>query len=98
MHVEIQEFYPVRLPKKPQYKGTLHIYVIMKDIQFDLRGYHVYLKGKNIYIYPPTQMAFDEGEKVRYPVFSIFDQDTNEELKKLILKEGRKFLVSRIKK
>jgi len=90
--LEIQEFYKVEDPKRPDFMGTMHIYVEVKGVAMDLMGYQVYKKGKKINIYPPTQKAIDDGHRVTYPTFSLFDPKLNAELKYFIIKEGRKFL------
>jgi len=77
MKFEMVGFYPSE-NKKSKLLGTLHIYII--DIELDVRGIQVFGNLKTMFFQLPHFMAFDDGQKVRYPHIRFTNNEKQKEL------------------
>lgn len=91
MEIEIVEFYPVIDKKKPAFMGTMHAFVQIGELSFDIRGLQCWKKNGWLHVFPFVLVAMDEGKKVKYPILSLTNHALNEELKQKILEAGREF-------
>lgn len=94
MQIEIVEFYPyLKLGNK--YKGTLHIFVKLNEITFDLRGIYVYRKNDTWFFKIPFGKSFDQDEKkdILFPFFSFTHIQMQSDLMKEIISQGKKYIL-----
>ena len=97
MKIEIVEFYPAKDEDPELLKGSLHIYII--DLEMYFRGITVIRKkGKWQFILPFKKGKDDEGKMYRYPVISFTSVRKNQELKKIIETQGKKYVEKFLKK
>ena len=88
MKIEIVEFYPV---EERKYIGTLHIYIIDKDM--DLRGIRIFPIKTGYFFQMPGEYAIDdEGHQVFYPYISFIKETDKKGLMNQIISHGTKYI------
>lgn len=98
MNIEIVECYPIKLKKKADFAGSLHVYLI--DYGIDLRG-AIIIKNKNHWIIKmPYKTGIDQetGEYVSYPIFSFTDREKGKSLLNEIKKKAIEYIEENILK
>lgn len=98
MKIEIVEFYPFKTPDGYRiHNGTLHIYLI--DWKIDLRGIKVQKINNQWRFYLPVGFGIDPEtkQKVRYPILSFTDRDTQRRLVSIIRQMGQDYIMQNFK-
>lgn len=98
MDIEIVEFYEMhRVDEKRILQGSLHIYLI--DLDVDLRGIMVRKRNDSWFFGLPSLFGIDPDtkKKVKFPIFSFADRKKTDEMKKLIIKKGKEYIVNKLK-
>lgn len=98
MKIEIVEFYPFQTEAGPQiHNGTLHVYLI--DWKADLRGIKVQKLNNQWRFYLPINFALDPEtkQKVRYPIISFTDRETQRRLVSLTRTMGQEYIMQNFK-
>lgn len=93
IELEVVEFYPNKHDKiKDFLSGTLHVYLISHDI--DIRGIYVRKKGKHWFFGMPYAWGTDPDtkQKVKFPVFTFTNRRMTEQVQKLSIELGRKYI------
>lgn len=72
--------------------GTMHAYIEIGPVKFDMRGIRIFRQGKKVNIFYPNFTALDQGEKVRYPLLSLLDTNLNQQMKDQIIEKGRAYM------
>lgn len=94
MDIEIVEFYIIEKKDEEKIlKGSMHIY--LPEIDADIRGVMV-LKKKNAWFFAlPSLFGRDPEtkEKIRFSTFSFLNKEKNDELKKIIKKKGKEYII-----
>jgi len=89
--IEIQQFYP-GTTKNQHFLGTLHIYLDIDGLRFDLRGLRVFKNGTRYNVRMNEQFGEENGERIRYPLLSFIDQKINEFLWKYLKNEASEYV------
>lgn len=83
--VEVIGIYPEK--HRADLWGTFHVFIMLDEFAFDLRGGEILKKGKDWLVYVPQAHGTDDetGKAIQFPVLSFPERDLEIDLRNLII-------------